>query len=70
MELLFSFCGGLAPFGPKGDFAGRKDERTDGRTDGRTTGLRELDFDDVLMKKLRPVLTNFAATILNLLRSF
>ena len=38
---LSSSCGGLGPFGPKGDFAGRPDGRTDERTDGWTTGLRE-----------------------------
>ena len=37
--LLSSSYGGLGPFAPKGDFAGR----TNGRTDERTTGLRELD---------------------------
>ena len=50
--LLSSSCGGLGPFGPKIDFAGRTDGRTNGRTnrrtnrrtDGRTTGLRELDI--------------------------
>ena len=38
--LLSSSSGGLGPFGPKSDFAGR----TNGRTDGRTTGFRELDL--------------------------
>ena len=33
--VLSSSCGGLEPFGPKGDFARQTDERT--------TGLRDLD---------------------------
>ena len=32
--LLSSSCGGLGPFGPKVDFAGRTDEQTNGQREG------------------------------------
>ena len=38
--LLSSYCGGLGPFGPKGDFAGRKNGQTDGRMDNGFKGVR------------------------------
>ena len=38
---MFSFCGGLKPFGPKGDFAGRTNRQTDNRFKGvRWSNLR------------------------------